>query len=200
MYKIISITNRTLCKDDYFKRIKRLCKENIDAIIVREKDMDPEEYRDLFQKVKSICDSYEVPCILHSFVDVAIRLQVEKIHVPLPILRKMSKENKMRFSTLGTSCHSVEDALEAEKLGCTYIVVGHIFETNCKKDLPPRGLSFLEKVKEVVSIPVYAIGGVNEQTVRKIHCSGACIMSGFMECENIKEYLTKIRDGAENEI
>ena len=200
MYKIISITNRNICKGDYFQRIRELCREQIDAIIVREKDMEPEEYQILFQKVKSICDAYKVPCLLHSFVDVANHLHVNQVHVPLPILRKMPKEERMKFSTLGTSCHSVEDALEAEKLGCTYIIAGHIFETNCKKNLPPRGLDFLEKVKEAVSIPVYAIGGVNEYTIRKIHCSGACIMSGFMECENIKEYLTKIRDGAENEI
>lgn len=49
-----------------------------------------------------------------------------------------------KFKTIGTSAHSVEEAIEAQKLGATYISAGHIFATDCKKDLPPRGLEFLK--------------------------------------------------------
>ena len=73
--------------------------------------------------------------------------------------------------------------MEAEKLGCTYITAGHVFATDCKKGLPPRGLSFLKEVCYSVTIPVYAIGGIDEnnmEAVRQAGAAGGCMMSGFM--------------------
>lgn len=36
---------------------------------------------------------------------------------------------------IGCSIHSVEEAVEAQKLGASYITAGHIYATDCKKDL-----------------------------------------------------------------
>ncbi len=97
-----------------------------------------------------------------------------------------------QFRILGASCHSVEDALEAQSLGCTYITAGHIFATDCKRGAPPRGLSFLREVCESVSIPVYAIGGINGEnypSVLEAGAAGACIMSGLMCCGDAEEYM-----------
>ena len=81
---------------------------------------------------------------------------------------------------------SVEEAVEAVSLGASYVTAGHIFATDCKKGLPPRGLSFLKEVCETVSIPVYAIGGITfDKTqwnaLKEQGASGACIMSGMMK-------------------
>jgi thiamine-phosphate pyrophosphorylase len=102
----------------------------------------------------------------------------------------MSETQKARFRVIGASCHSVEEALEAQQLGCTYITAGHVFATDCKKGLPPRGLDFLRAVCAAVDIPVYAIGGINSenlQDVMKCGAAGGCIMSGLMRGEWIEE-------------
>jgi len=93
---------------------------------------------------------------------------------------------------LGASCHSLEEAKEAVELGCTYLIAGHIFATDCKKGLPGRGTEFLQSVCESVQVPVYAIGGIsgeNMTLVRKAGAKGGCVMSGWMQCDNVKEYL-----------
>lgn len=89
------------------------------------------------------------------------------------------------FDVIGCSVHSVEEAREAVRLGATYLSAGHIFETDCKKGLPPRGLDFLREVCASVPVPVYAIGGIHldpEQLtlVQSCEAAGACIMSGLM--------------------
>ena len=114
------------------------------------------------------------------------------IHLPIHLLRALSAEKKAKFRVIGASCHSVEEAKEAEQLGCTYITAGHIFETDCKRGLQPRGLEFLRSVCSQVSVPVYAIGGINAHnivSVRSAGASGVCTMSGLMQCENPAEYL-----------
>ena len=146
--------------------------------------------------IMKICDENGILCVLHNFVGAALELKATAIHLPLPILRNMSPCEKKQFKILGASCHSLDDAKEAENLGCTYIMAGHIFDTDCKKGVPSRGLVFLKRVCESVTIPVYAIGGISPSTYEstiKAGAFGACIMSGFMLCENPVEYIKKVK-------
>lgn len=195
MSDILCITNRTLCKEDFLERIEKIAKEKPFGIILREKDLSEYEYAKLACDVREICEKYGVPCIFHSFVNVAKGLNCMGIHLPLHILRTLSDEDKKAFFMLGTSCHSIEEALEAERLGCTYVIAGHIFETDCKKGLEGRGISFLQEVCQSVEIPVYGIGGINIEnieSVRKAGTVGVCVMSGIMTCDNPHKYLGKL--------
>ena len=98
---------------------------------------------------------------MHRFPEVVKHLGYDKLHLHLEMLKTMGRTDGLNL--LGTSVHSVEDAKEAEHLGADYIFAGNIFETDCKKGLPGRGLEFLENVCKAVNIPVYAIGGISEE-------------------------------------
>lgn len=192
MSDILCVTNRHLCQENFLERIAKIASTHPVGIILREKDLSEKEYRELAEKVLKICRKYEILCILHSFANVAKELNCTALHLPFPVLRSLVAEEKNSFSILGASCHSVEEALEAEKLGCTYITAGHVFETDCKKGLPGRGLDFLKNVCENVSIPVYGIGGIapdNMEEIRKAKAAGACVMSSIMNCEDVQKYL-----------
>lgn len=197
MSDILCITNRNLCEKDFLAQIRKIAAAHPRGIVLREKDLSEEAYRVLAAEVLAICRESHTPCILHSFYQAAAQLGVEAIHVPLPVLRAMSVEEKAAFSEIGASCHSVADAKEAERLGCTYITAGHIFETDCKKGLPGRGLDFLQKVCGAVHIPVYAIGGINAENVHLVRAAGAkgaCVMSGVMRCEDVEIYLHSLTE------
>ena len=188
MSDILCVTNRKLCREDFLTRIERIAACHPAGIILREKDLNPEDYKELAAAVMEICEQHGVKCILHSFPDVAISLQADAIHLPLQLLRAMPQEQKAHFKVLGASCHSVEDAREAQALGCTYITAGHIFETDCKKGLPGRGLDFLRNVCAVVELPVYGIGGIDSDNialVRNAGAGGACLMSSVMVTEDV---------------
>lgn len=202
---IIAITNRHLCSRPFMEQLERVCKLHPHAIVLREKDMPEAEYLSLARDVIALCKKYDVQCMLHSFINVAMELEHPYIHLPLPILeayvkKDLSNNYQQFFKVIGTSVHSVEDAIKAEQLGATYMTAGHIFATDCKKGLPPRGLDFLKNVCDAVGIPVYAIGGINiasscdsttYDAVRDISvprlsevmecgAAGGCIMSGMM--------------------
>ena len=163
------MTNRKLVRGDFLERLKEIARQRPAGILLREKDLTPEEYRKLAREVQSICKKAGVPCILHSFTGVAEELEADALHLPLPLLRKLPGEDRGRFRQLGASCHSVADAREAQSLGCTYITAGHIFDTDCKRGLPGRGLDFLREVCGAVTIPVYAIGGIVPKQMAEIY-------------------------------
>ena len=185
-FKIIAVSNRKLCDRPFLEQIERVCEIHPEAVILREKDLTEEEYRTLAKEVMEICDYYQIPCILHRFWKIAVELECTAVHLPLPVFRVLSDEEKKKFTKIGISTHSVEEAKEAEQLGASYLTAGHIYATGCKKGLPPRGLGFLKEVCREVSIPVYGIGGIKfdeEQwnDMEKCGAVGGCIMSGMME-------------------
>lgn len=195
MFDILCVTNRKLCREDFLTRIEKIAQAKPAGIILREKDLHEEDYRQLAGAALALCQKHGTLCILHSFAGVAARLACPSLHLPLPILRTLSAADKERFPILGASCHSVKDAVEAESLGCTYITAGHVFDTDCKKGAPGRGVEFLKEVCEKVSIPVYAIGGLradNIAAVRQCGAAGACVMSGAMVCEDVQRYLGEL--------
>lgn len=192
MSDLICITNRKLCSNNFSDQIEMIASAHPKAIVLREKDLSEKEYEQLARQVMQICQKHGTQCILHSFSNVAIALGAEAVHMPLPLLQKMTTQEKSHFQIIGASCHSLEEAKEAQDLGCTYITAGHIFLTDCKKGLPGRGLPFLEEICKTVRIPVYAIGGISSQnieSVRKTGAAGACIMSGFMRCKTVEEIM-----------
>ena len=188
MSDILCVTSRKLCREDFLARIRRIAACSPAGIILREKDLTEAEYSALAEQVMKICAEQGTMCILHSFVDAAISLHAEAIHLPLHILRSLTEDQKAQFKLIGASCHSVEDAIEAQALGCSYITAGHVFETDCKKGLPGRGLAFLRNVCAAVNIPVYGIGGIdvsNISAVRKAGAGGACLMSSLMVSDDV---------------
>lgn len=177
-------------------RIRRIIAAKPDRIILRAKDMAETDYFLLSKMVTKYCGEYGVKCTLHGFIG----LPADSIHLPLTVFREISDEVRSRYAEIGASVHSVGEAVDAEKSGASYVTAGHIFATDCKRGLPPRGLDFLREVCESVKIPVYAIGGINAENIAEIRdsgASGACIMSGLMTCDEPAEYIENLRKGAE---
>ena len=203
MFDIICVTNRSICVGDFLSRIEKIADCRVQGIILREKDLNEKDYALLAQKTLKICEEHKVKCILHTFYKSAAKLGAASVHLPLPVLRGMTDADKESFKIIGASCHSTDDAVEAQRLGCSYITAGHIFETDCKKGLMGRGTDFLHAVCKSVNIPVYAIGGICEKNAASVIDAGAagiCVMSGAMTCADPKEYFKNLgRSGEKNE-
>lgn len=159
----------------------RISQTGVKKVILREKDLSLSEYTELAKRVASSCESCGVQCIIHAFPETARELGIKALHMPLHMLTKQLCEE---FDIVGSSVHSVDEAVKAQQLGASYITAGHIFATDCKKGLAPRGLDFLKDVCRSVDIPVYAIGGISEKNMGltlEAGAEGVCIMSGLMK-------------------
>ena len=183
MYRKICVTNRALAERPFLEQLACVLATKPYAMILREKDLTEEGYEELAGKVKKLCENTDTRLILHSFPDAAMHLGCTAIHMPLHRFTKMPEEQKQKFLVRGVSVHSVEDAHLAEQCGATYLTAGHVFVTDCKKGLAPRGLDFLHEVCSSVKIPVYAIGGINDKNAASCireGAAGVCVMSGYM--------------------
>ena len=192
--KIRCITNRHLAVQDYSVQIEQIAQAGPEAVIVREKDLPENAYEQLAAQVMAVCAQYGVRCILHTYAGAAMRLGIKALHLPLPLLQSLPEEQKAYFSVLGASVHSAEEALLAQKAGATYLTAGHVFATDCKLCLPPRGLPFLKEVCSVSDLPVYALGGIHAENAAaciQAGAAGVCIMSECMRYADIGKRLKK---------
>lgn len=203
MFEIIAVTNRSYCVDqtDFLRQVAAITASGVSKIILREKDLSPEAYESLAQAVLPLCLEAGTDCVLHRFVETARACGHRKIHLPLPVFEQTG-DLRRDFDTIGVSVHSLEQARQAIRLGATYLIAGHIFATDCKKGLSPRGIGFLRQVCESVRVPVYAIGGISEVNIGAVRCAGAagaCLMSGLMKSADPEKTVRLLREKAESD-
>jgi thiamine-phosphate pyrophosphorylase len=177
---IICVTNRGLCKGDFFEQLEKIVSSKPKYIVLREKDLSEDEYKSLALRALEICKGFGVPLICNTFYKVSEEIGADGIQLPLSVAQS---GNYSKPHIFGISVHSKDEAIAAQALGCDYITYGHIFQTDCKKGLAPRGIEALSEVCSAVKIPVYAIGGItpdNAESVIRSGASGICLMSSLM--------------------
>lgn len=197
--KIIAITDSTQCEEDLLKRIEKLVRAKIDALILREKNLSEALYYDLAKEAIKICAKSQTTCILHTFDKVALKLNHKFFHCPLEILKQESRIVRY-FHLIGTSIHSEEELFLAQYFKCNYAIAGHIFETSSKPNLMPKGVGFLEKLSKESKIPLYAIGGLNAGNLallKESKIEGVCLKSALMQCAKVKSYVAECRKALE---
>lgn len=188
------ITNRKSIKNnDIYNVIQEAVDAGVNAIILREKDLGYEDLYTMAAKIKIITDEKNIPLIINGNIDVAIDIKCSGFHTSFEYFMK----EKIEFNgLLGVSVHSVEEAVLAQSHGAHYIIAGHIFSTSCKPNLKPRGIEFIENIKEKVKIPIIAIGGINKDNVNLLYevgASGIAVMSGIMESNNIYKTVKELK-------
>ena len=199
--KLNIITNRKLCANENLEKQiekifsayqRKIILENFEivSLTLREKDLNKNEYLKLVEKIYPICQKYRIDLILHQNYDLVLegKYNIEGIHLSYNTFKSLNKNIRKelikKYKNIGVSIHSIDEAKEVENLGATYVVAGHIFETDCKKGLKPRGLKFVEDLSSTLTIPIFAIGGINQENSHLVINNGAfgvCMMSSLMK-------------------
>ena len=199
--KLNIISNRKLCENENLEKQiekifsayqRKIILENFEivSLTLREKDLNKNEYLKLVEKIYPICQKYRIDLILHQNYDLVLedKYNVEGLHLSYNTFKSLNKNIREEFikkyKKIGVSIHSVDEAKEVENLGANYVVAGHIFKTDCKKDLEPRGLKFIQELSLILTIPIFAIGGINQENSHLVINSGAfgvCMMSSLMK-------------------
>ncbi len=174
----ICVTNRLLCRSDFSETVRKAC-ETAGMVILREKDLTETEYTELARKIRKICNDTGTDFCINKYAGAAKAVGCDALQLSYSDFLALPE----KFCRTGVSVHSVEEAVTAAEKGADFLIAGHIFATDCKKGVPPRGLEFLTEIISNVEIPVYAIGGINDANMQSaLDCgaAGVCIMSGYM--------------------
>jgi len=163
---------------------KKLVRGGIDLLQLRAKGVPTDEVRRIAQVMVAITQPAGVPFILNDYPQLLADVPAEGCHLgqqdgSIADARQVAG----RPIIVGRSTHSIEQAITAEKEGADYIGYGPLFPTPTKPDAVAVGLSGLRKLHAQVRIPIFCIGGIKENNLRKVTEAGAervCIVSDLL--------------------
>ena len=210
-FQLLAVTDAASYPRSLVEQVERIavCPYKPHKLLLRAKDLDTEAYAHLAKNVQTICQKHDIELIIHTHWQLALELGISRVHLPLPLLAQTPLEARQRLY-LSSSVHSVEEAQKALAEGAQALIAGHIYPTDCKAGVPPRGLEFLQQIYNVAvkhttptlskadeeahahnsilcqnPFPVYAIGGIHFapsqwQELAQHGATGACIMSAYM--------------------
>jgi thiamine-phosphate pyrophosphorylase len=169
--------------------LRELLEGGIKLLQLRAKVMPAGDFLQLARVTRSLTRSYDCRLIVNDRVDIALACEADGVHLgqedlPLHAARKLMA-NKM----IGVSTHEVEQACEAERGGADYIGFGPMFGTTTKETgYSARGPAMLRRVRDSVSIPIVAIGGITEGNLNEVWRAGAdsaAIISDLLGADDI---------------
>ncbi len=144
------------------------------TIQLREKSMMKKDLIPLAIEIREICSENSVLFIMNDFLDVTLASDADGLHVgqedlPVSSARRLLRRGQL----LGCSVSTVKEARAAQANGADYLGVGAMFPTSSKTGISIIGLDRLREIKNAVSIPLVAIGGITADNVSEVIAVGA---------------------------
>lgn len=184
------VTDRTwLHGRSFLEQIETVLQSGATLLQLREKDLPEDEFLEEAKAVKRLTDRYGVPLIINDNVQVALACNAAGVHVgqqdmEAQDVRALLGKNKI----IGVTAKTVEQAQKAEQAGADYLGSGAVFGTLTKPDALPMTMERLRDITQSVSIPVVAIGGIEEHNLMMLKGSGvagAAVVSAVFAAEDV---------------
>ena len=148
------------------------------------------EQLSLAQELKTVCKKYNVPLIINDSVELALKSGADGIHLgqsdgDIKKAREILGDNAI----IGATAHNVNEAVSAFKSGADYLGCGAVFGSSTKNNTVPLSFDELKKICENVSIPVAAIGGINQENIsllKNTGISGVAVVSAIFAENDIQ--------------
>ncbi len=172
--KLYAVTDRKWLKGSSLEdEVEKAVRAGVTMVQFREKNMKFDELVSLAKKIGAIVHRYNIPLIINDDIDAALASGADGVHVGQEDICASEARQKIgRSMILGVSAGTAEIALEAEKCGADYIGAGAVFSTSTKEDAGKISFCELKRICGSVSIPVVAIGGINEENIMELSGSG----------------------------
>lgn len=163
----------------------------VTLIQYRDKELSFEERISEAILLHEVTKRYGVPLIMNDDLEAALMVKAEGVHLGQEDAAIEDARRKLGNDIIiGATAHNVEEALAAQASGADYIGAGALFGSATKNNTVPMSLATLTAICEAVTIPVVAIGGINEDNILTLEGSGICgvaVVSAIFGSKNITE-------------
>lgn len=191
-FRLYLITDRKVARSPLPEAVRLALEGGIKAIQLREKDLPVRELLALAQELRDITREFGAKLFINDRLDVATLIGADGIHLggqsmPVDAVRKVVGKSMQ----VAVSTHNAGEAKAAQDGGADFITYGPIYETPSKIEYgPPVGVKSIRDIKNDISIPIYAIGGINSGNMLQVMSAGAdgiALISAIMTAEDIRK-------------
>ncbi len=193
--RLLVITDKRL-KPNVVKSVEDALRGGATSIQLRLKDSSTREMIEVGKAIRRLTRDYGALYFVDDRIDVALATDADGVQLgpedmPIAIAREIAPN-----LIIGASVYSVDEALEAEKEGASFLGAGSVFPSPTKPDARVIGLEGLRRIVESVRIPVVAIGGINKDNVEDVlrtGVAGVAVISAVMGAEDVYRATLELR-------
>ena len=161
------VTDESYLTDmNFYNKIDMAVAAGLDIVQVRSKSASTIQLYELAHKIRILFPSIKL--IINNNIEVALAVNAEAIQLSessmSPEAVRFKIENRLY---IGKSVHSLDAAINAEKSGVDYLIVGTIFPSNSHPGFTASGVDLIKIITSSISIPVLGIGGITHKNSEK---------------------------------
>ena len=186
---------------------QQLCDGGSDLIQLRAKNSPPDDIRRMAEKILPVTRRANVGLVINDHLEIAREIGADICHLGQEDFfdagHKHCAEVRSQNSEvrIGLSTHAPAQAQRALDAGADYIAIGPIFATGTKPTAKPVTLEYVRWANANVTVPWFAIGGINLQTIDAVLAAGAkriCVVSAILNAPDVAkacaEFRARLRD------
>ena len=190
------ITDAGLSRAGNIADVRCAAAEGAPIVQYRAKNLETRVLYDEALVLKGLCG--DTRFIINDRLDIALAVDADGVHVgqedmPYKQARRLLGPRKI----IGVTVHDVEEAVAAEKMGADYVGVSPVFATGTKPDAgKPCGAEVVRQIREAISIPIAAIGGIDLNNAPDVIAAGAdmvCAISAVVASDDVRAAIRKFQ-------
>ncbi len=162
-------------EDRFFDAIREAIEGGVQWIQYRDKQATRGKKYEVAKKLSEMTQGRHVSLMINDDIDLALAVRAAGVHLgqddfPVSMARTLLGPSAI----IGLSTHDMKEAQEAASEAVNYIGFGPVFKTQTKKNADePVGVACIAAVREMVSLPIYAIGGIQYAHLEETIAAGA---------------------------
>jgi thiamine-phosphate pyrophosphorylase len=181
---------------------QQLCDGGSDLIQLRAKNSSPAEIRAMAEKILPVTRRANVGLVINDHLDIAKEIGADICHLGQEDFFDAGHTHVSQLAVgswqlrIGLSTHAPAQAQRALDAGADYLAIGPIYATGTKPTAKPVTLDYVRWAAANVTVPWFAIGGVNLQTIDAVLAAGAkriCVVSAILNAPDIAQACAKFR-------
>ena len=204
-YRLYLVTDRNCLQQQTLEQaVEQAILGGVTLVQLREKAIASKAFYERALRIKAICHHYNVPLLINDRVDIALAVEADGVHIgqsdlPCGVVRQILGKDKI----IGVSARTAQQAIQAQADGADYLGVGAMFATSTKADAQTVSVETLNDIRQSVSIPIVAIGGINHTTLPALQqalqaadtsIDGVAVVSAILGQKDVKLASEKLKE------
>ncbi len=192
------VTDRRRCRIPLDAAVERAIAGGVNLVELREKDMPADELLALARRLRAVTRGRAL-LVVNDRVDVAMASGADGAHLPergLPVRDARALLLRQAGGLVGRSVHGVAGALDAERDGADYAILGTIYATSSKPGVSPAGVGLVAEASRATRLPLIAIGGVTAERAPEVMAAGAwgvAVISAVLDADDPADAARRLR-------
>ena len=181
---------------------QELCDGGADLVQLRAKNSPRDDIRRMAEAVVAVARRANVGLVINDHPDIAREVGAEYCHLGQEDFFDASHKHVSEVLEaacqvrIGLSTHAPAQADRAASAGADYVAIGPVFATDTKPTARPVTLEYVRWAAANLTLPWFAIGGINLNTIDAVLEAGAkriCVVSAILNAPDITRACAEFR-------